>query len=111
MIEGAIRPCIKSPDGDIYNPTNFREVMISSIIFKLFEYSLLPSLKYFASPSSLQFGYRPNTSTILATAVVKEILTKFTSEGSCSLFLFLDLSKAFERVSHARILEKKTKQN
>ena len=84
-------------------PTNYREVMISSNIFKLFEYSLLPSLKYFTSLSSLQFGYRPNTSTMLATAVVKEILTKFTSDGSSVYCCFLDLCKAFERVSHARL--------
>ena len=44
MLEGYIRPQIKEKGGDLRSSENFREVMISNNIFKVFEYALLPLL-------------------------------------------------------------------
>ena len=80
--------------------------MNSPCLFKLFEYCLLPVLQSHTSISPLQFGYRPNTSTVLATTILKETVNKFLEEDSLVYACFLDLSKAFERVDHKILIEK-----
>lgn len=52
---------------------NYREVMISCNFFKILEHCLLPDIRN-VSLSPCQFGYRPNTSTVLATALLKETI-------------------------------------
>ena len=51
-------------------------------IFKLIKYILLPVLNNYASLSPYQFGYRQNSSTIVATALLKETINKYVSGGS-----------------------------
>ena len=106
MLEGVIRPCVKDKFGDISSSSNYREVMISSNVFKLFEYSLLPYLKRYNPISRSQFGYREHTSTTIVTALFKETVFKYINLGSEVYSCFLDLSKAFERVDHNLLLEK-----
>ena len=80
--------------------------MISSNLFKIFEYAFLPYLKRFNSISFPQFGYREHTFKLLATALFKETVFKYINLNSTVFSCFLDLSKAFERVDHALLLEK-----
>ena len=67
---------------------------------------MLPFIKSNLSLSPSQFGYRESTSTVLATAVLKETVGKYLAEDSSVYACFLDLSKAFERVRHELIREK-----
>ena len=80
--------------------------MISSNFFKLFEYCIYPLFNKSTVLSPMQFGYRNNTSTVLATTVFKETVKKFVTEGSTVYTCFLDLSKAFERVDHNILLRR-----
>ena len=106
MLRGVIRPILKNKFGKTNDSANYREIMISSNIFKLFEYLLLPVTEHFTSISSLQFAYRKNTSTLLATALLKETIHGYIESDSVVYAGFLDLSKAFERVDHRMLLEK-----
>ena len=73
MLAGVINPIIKNKAGNVRDSRNFREIMISSNFFKVFEYILLPFIKQL--PLSLsQFGYRSGSSTILATTLLKEAI-------------------------------------
>ena len=80
--------------------------MISSNFFKLIEYILLLVLKNYASLSPYQFGYGQNSSTIVATALLKETINEYVSGGSSVHTCFIDLSKAFERVNHTILINK-----
>ena len=80
--------------------------MISSNLFKLFEYCLLPIIKNYVNLSSFQFSYRENTSTLLATALHKECINKFRNNGSSVYVSYIDFSKAFDRVNHHILYEK-----
>ena len=56
--------------------------------------------------SSYQFGYRHATSTVMAVELLKETIIKYISEGSLFYACFLDLSKAFERLTHDKLMDK-----
>ena len=79
---------------------NYREVMISSNVFKLIEYILLPVLKNFTRISPYQFGYREKASTILASAFLKETINAYSAANNSVDSCFIDLSTAFERINH-----------
>jgi hypothetical protein len=104
MLAGVIRPCIKSKSGNLRSSINYREVMISCNFFKLLEYCLLPSIKGIKL-SPCQFGYRPDTSTMLANALLKETILNNIGGNRSVFSCFLDLSKAFERVQHKFLLQ------
>ena len=86
--------------------------MISNNLFnKVVEYALLPLFRRCINLSPFQLAFRNSTSTIMAAALVKETITRYISEGSTVYAGFLDLSKAFERVPHDKLLLKLKKKN
>ena len=105
MLAGVINPIIKNKAGNVRESRNFREIMIYSNFFKVFEYILLPFIKQLPLSSS-QFGYRSGSSTILATKLLKEAIDGYISDGGTVYACFLDMSKAFEYVDHELLLNK-----
>ena len=79
--------------------------MISTNFFKIVEYMMLPFIKKI-NLSPYQFAYRGDSSTILANAILREILNSNIDGDSTIYSCLLDLSKAFERVDHAKLLTK-----
>ena len=75
-------------------------------MFKVFEYVLLDRIKSVRALNDSQFCYREETSTVMAVALFIETISKYVSEGSTVYTNFLDLSKAFERVNHRKLLLK-----
>ena len=106
MLNGYINPRLKDKNGDLSSSDNYREIMISNNMFKVFEYVLLDRIKSVIALNDSQFGYREDTSTLMAVALFKETISKYISEGSTVYTNFLDLSKAFERVNHRKLLLK-----
>ena len=53
-----------------------------------------------------QLGYRAHTSTLDAITVLKEVVSKYVTEGSTIYSSSIDMSKAFERVSHEKLFRK-----
>ena len=105
MLSGVIKPSIKDKSGNIKCSNNYREVMISTNFFKIVEYMMLPFIKKI-NLSPYQFAYRSDSSTILANAILREILNS-DIVSDCTIYsCLLDLSKAFERVDHAKLLTK-----
>ena len=81
--------------------------MISSIFFfKAIEYILLPVLNKSISISPHQLGYQQQSSTILANVLLKETINEYIAAKSSVFSCFIDLSKAFERVNHAMLIDK-----
>ena len=77
--------------------------MISCNFFKLVEYLILPYIKK-VSLNPYQFAYRNNSSTILANSILRETLKSNLDGDSCIYGCLLELSKAFERVDHRKLL-------
>ena len=53
--------------------------------------------------SDLQFGYKSNSSTTMCTSMLLETINHYTSTKSEIYVVFIDASKAFDRVSHDKL--------
>ena len=106
LLRREIRPILESGKvrGTLSN--NYRPVMNSSSIFKLFEYCIQPVLTKHLRISANQFGFRKQTSCQNAIIFLKETVPSYTSEGSKVHCAFTDMSKAFDKLQHSLILTK-----
>ena len=51
-----------------------------------------------------QFGFRPNRSTELAVTYFTDLIRKEADNGKATGAVFIDLSKAFDTISHSVLL-------
>ena len=55
--------------------------------------------------SFLQFGFKEKKSTVMCSAILLEVLHYYTNKNSSVYVLYLDASKAFDRLCHAKLLQ------
>ena len=106
MLNAVITPRIKNKYDDLKSCSKYREIMIQSTLLKLFEYSILPSFTEPRILSPLRFAYRSSSSTMLATALLKDAIGKHINQDSYVYACFMDMIKAFERVNHDNLIRK-----
>ena len=90
---------------DASNSSNYRPIALSSTFSKIIERSILSNYESVFSTSALQFGFKPGHSTSLCTATVKNVISRYTHNGSPVLGCFLDASKAFDLVDHGILFQ------
>ena len=104
LLNGDINPTIKDPKGNATESANYRPVMQSSRLLKLFEIHLLEILSEKLVFNSRQFGFKKNTSTTDACLILKETIYNYIASKKESVYcLFVDLSKAFDNVNHFQL--------
>ena len=101
-------PLFKS--GDKNNTDNYRPISVLPTLSKLLEKAVHNQLSQYLEGNDLlnmfQFGYRDKRSTQLATTLLVDEIREAAEKGQLVGALFLDLSKAFDTISHDVILEK-----
>ena len=75
----------------------------SSIIGKLFDTVLLKLQHASLFTDSLQFGFKPNSFTVICTSILRDTIEYYNENGSDCYLLLLDASKAFDRVEYVRL--------
>ena len=103
LLSGDINPTIKDTKGNSTESSNYRPVMQSSCILKIFEIHILQVFEEKLHFHSRQFGFKLHTSTTDACLVLKETVNKYITKGGKTFCLFVDLSKAFDNVNHFKL--------
>ena len=104
-------PIPKGPRVDARNSDNYRAVALSSVLGKILDNIIVCTQEESLATSNQQFGYKANLSTIMCSSLVIETIHYFESKCSPTCVLFIDASKAFDRVRHIDLFNVLSKRN
>ena len=100
FLKGTITPIVKDSQGDLTSSSNFRGITIGSLFAKMFELAIDYKISHLLDSDPLQFGFKKKTSTSHALYVLRTTVDYFNNRSSTVFTAFLDISKAFDRISH-----------
>ncbi|MEJ2295059.1 MAG: reverse transcriptase domain-containing protein [Candidatus Lokiarchaeota archaeon] len=107
LMATTIIPVIKNRTGDMSDLNNYRAIAISNGMAKLLECIILNCFMSCDIENDVyQFGFKTNRSTVLACAVLKNVINYYRENGSYVFVTTLDLSKAFDLVDHSFLFKK-----
>lgn len=103
---GYITPLFKS--GDPSDVRNYRPIIIQSSLAKVFEAVVLKCISFNFKSVMVpeQHGFRQGKSTSTNLAVFQDFIMSAFSRGHQVDSIYLDFSKAFDRVSHVHLVQK-----
>ena len=90
---------------DNYTPISILPTL-SKILEKIVYKQLMAHLERHSLLFEYQFGFRPNRSTELAVTYFTDLIRKEADNGKATGAVFIDLSKAFDTISHSVLLSK-----
>ena len=85
---------------------NYHSVTIGTCISKIFESVIRNKHNFLFDTNDNQFGFKENNSTNMCTFALNETISYYTKNGSTVYALFLDASKAFDRVNYVKLFRK-----
>ena len=96
--------------GSFDDPENYRPISVLPVLSKILERAIHEQLSIFLEEHNLlteyQFGYRKKRSTNLAATLLVDNIRKEVDRGNLVGAVFIDLSKAFDTLSHGSLLSK-----
>jgi len=104
--ESTVLPLVKDKCGDLSVVENYRAIMISNAITKVFEFVLFDKITSSSYVDEYQFGFKAKHSTGLCTNVLKCMVDYYTEHGSYVFCSFVDFLKAFDRVNYWKLFNK-----
>ena len=96
----------KNKNGNMSDTPNYRPVAVATVVSKLLEHFILSNISSFLVTTDNQFGFKAGHSTDQCTLLLKQTASYFVAHGSSVHAVFLDASKAFDRVLHIKLFEK-----
>ena len=95
---GTIKPLLKDIHGDITSTDLYRAITLTPVMSKLFESVLLTLYGEFLTSDYLQYGFKKGSGCAHAVLTFTESVKYFVRRGSKVHCVFLDASKAFDKV-------------
>ena len=102
---GIIVPLVKDKTGNISSIDNYRGITLIPVIAKLFELVLLELCGHYLLTDELQFGFKRNIGCPNAIFAFRSTVNYFCERGSTVYAASLDISKAFDTVSHYKLFK------
>ena len=103
-----VTPVHKS--GSINDEANYRPISILPVMSKILEKVIYDQLKNYLEENNLlsnqQFGYRAGRSTEIAATLFLDDIRREIESGKMVGAVFMDLSRAFDTISHATLMDK-----
>jgi len=96
-------PIPKGKNVCLSDSANYRGIALSSILGKLLDLVVLDRFHDYLCLSDLQFGFRSRRSTDQCTMVLKETISYYVNNGSAVFTVFLDATKAFDRIEYCKL--------
>ena len=100
LLSSTMIPIVKNRLGDITHSDNYRAIALSSLLGKALDKFIIKSHLHAFQTCDLQFGYKANLSTSMCTSMLLEIFQYYVTNSSQVYVLFIDASKAFDRLCH-----------
>ena len=105
VLSCAFIPLIKGQK-DPGKSDSYRAIASSSLLLKLFEYSVLQVWGDCLHSDTVQFGFKRGCGTSSATWLVQEVLQQYLRAGSKPIAVVLDCSKAFDLAKFHLLFER-----
>ena len=103
--EGLLIPILKKPNLDPSNANNYRPIVISTTLAKLFEIHMLEACGTHEF-HDLQFGFIPGRGTAMASALAHDVFNYCVENGSPVYVCSLDAEGAFDAIPHHVLFQK-----
>ena len=108
---GIMIPLMKGSDVDASCSSNYRGLTLSPVFSKIFERILLMKFGRFLQTSDLQFGFKKGVGTSDALFTFRNAVNFLNGNGSTVSIALLDISKAFDKISHYMLYLKLLRRN
>ncbi|KAJ2937575.1 hypothetical protein O0L34_g12973 [Tuta absoluta] len=106
LTKTVIVPICKNKLKDVACSSNYKPIALAPIIARIFEKTIHALTEKCLGSCDHQMGFKNNSSTATAIYVVKQVASYYKAYGTSTIACYLDLSKAFDRVSHPILWEK-----
>ena len=103
LLYAIIHPIPKNKRKSLTDSENYRGIALSSVLGKLLDWLILNDNRDILDTSNLQFGFKPDSSTIQCSFVVSECINYYQRRGSDVNLVLLDATKAFDRVQYVKL--------
>jgi hypothetical protein len=98
-------PIPKSKNLNVTDSNNYRGIALSSIFAKIFDLIVLVRYSDYLDSCELQFGFKRDHSTTMCSMIMKETISNYINAKSTVHCVFLDATKAFDRVEYCKLFK------
>ena len=103
FLQGTTIPIPKGRNANLTCADNYRGITLGSIFGRVLDLMILFRYEDHLSTSDLQFGFKRHRSTNMCTMLLKEVISYYTSNNSSLYCVFLDATKAFDKVEYCSL--------
>ena len=105
LLTCAIILLVKSSQKSNQDSGNYRGIALSSLFLKIFDWVVLILFNSELLCDENQFGFQTESSTVMCTWAVIEVINYFNSRGTPVYACLLDYRKAFDLVNHVKMFQ------
>lgn len=99
----SIVPIPKAKNTNLTDSENYRGIALSSVFGRIFDLIVLHRYSDELTSCDLQFGFKKNRSTAMCSMIAKEVIAHYVNSNSNVHCVFLDSSKAFDKVEYCKL--------